>query len=216
MTNSQTAFEFLSGLKDSSIIQDDIIFGDGADATLMQFDNGSWIPRLKARVTELGKTLYGKGADYTFPLDLLLQQLEGLRQAQTQASNNINVPHNWPAQVMLDVGVPYYTILATYESFRVHNVFIDSTPYFQHFVWICELLDLWVKNALSSNDFSVHGSANNAATQLVRAINQDGLLDQIEVLKSTLEGMNRDEPNTVEQIYTRLSDIQGTLKNHFL
>jgi nuclear pore complex protein Nup155 len=128
MTNSQTAFEFLSGLKDSSIIQDDIIFGDGADATLMQFDNGSWIPRLKARVTELGKTLYGKGADYTFPLDLLLQQLEGLRQAQTQASNNINVPHNWPAQVMLDVGVPYYTILATYESFRVHNVFIDSTP----------------------------------------------------------------------------------------
>jgi hypothetical protein len=83
-------------------------------------------------------------------------------------------------------------------------------------VWICELLDLWVKNALSSNDFSVHGSANNAATQLVRAINQDGLLDQIEVLKSTLEGMNRDEPNTVEQIYTRLSDIQGTLKNHFL
>jgi hypothetical protein len=94
----------------------------------MQFDNGSWIPRLKARVTELGKTLYGKGADYTFPLDLLLEQLEGLHQAQTQASNNINVPHNWPAQVMLDVGVPYYTILATYESFRVHNVFIDSTP----------------------------------------------------------------------------------------
>jgi nuclear pore complex protein Nup155 len=76
-TNSRVAFEYLNELKDDSMVDEDIIFGQNNDDTLHQFENGSWVSRLIARVTELGKSLYGKGADYTFPLDMLLETLEG-------------------------------------------------------------------------------------------------------------------------------------------
>ena len=76
-THCQAAFEFLSQLKGSSLIQEDIVFGECSDDAIQQFDNGSWIPRLQARVIEVGKNLYGNDSNYTFPLDLLLETLEG-------------------------------------------------------------------------------------------------------------------------------------------
>lgn len=76
-TSSRVAFEHLNDLKSGSMIEEDIVFGENLDNNLKQFDNGSWVPRLKATVTELGKNLYGKGADYTFPVDFLLETLEG-------------------------------------------------------------------------------------------------------------------------------------------
>jgi hypothetical protein len=33
---------------------------------------------LRNRVTSLGKELFGKGADYTFPMDLIVRELEGM------------------------------------------------------------------------------------------------------------------------------------------
>jgi hypothetical protein len=76
-TTSRVVFEYLRELRDDSIVQEEIIFGETADDNVGQFDDGSWIPRLKATVTGLGKKLYGKGADYTFPTDLLLETFEG-------------------------------------------------------------------------------------------------------------------------------------------
>ena len=64
-------------LKQGSMLEDEeIVFGSGA-GNVQQFENGEWIPRLRNRVTSLGKELFGKGADYTFPLDLIVRELEG-------------------------------------------------------------------------------------------------------------------------------------------
>ena len=46
----------------------------------------------------------------------------GLRQTQLQASNSNEASHPWPAQIMLDIEVPYYEIFSTYEGLRLQNM----------------------------------------------------------------------------------------------
>jgi nuclear pore complex protein Nup155 len=49
----------------------------GIEAGLPVFEDGDWAKRLEGKLVALGKELYGKGADYVFPLDFLLFHLEG-------------------------------------------------------------------------------------------------------------------------------------------
>lgn len=52
----------------------DEIFEEGP----VEFESGEWIRPLKEKVIYLGKQLWGKGSDYTFPLLLIIPILEGL------------------------------------------------------------------------------------------------------------------------------------------
>jgi nuclear pore complex protein Nup155 len=77
-TNSDSVVDFLTRLKQGSLLEEEaIVYSDGAANDLQPFETGEWIPRLRNRVTTLGKELFGKGADYTFPIDLVVRQLEG-------------------------------------------------------------------------------------------------------------------------------------------
>ncbi len=71
--------DVLTILKQGSMIKEEVIaFGEQeAGGSIQKFENGEWIPRLRNRVTSLGQELFGKGADYTFPLDLIVRELEG-------------------------------------------------------------------------------------------------------------------------------------------
>ena len=76
-----SAQSFLAELKRGSMLEEEDIVLDGsagpAYASLPLFEDGGWIPKLKDRVLGLGKDLYGQGADYTFPLELIVRTLEG-------------------------------------------------------------------------------------------------------------------------------------------
>ena len=80
-TNSEAVVDFLTRLKQGSMLEEEPIFyGTSTVSTnndVQQFENGEWITRLRNRVTSIGKEVYGKGADYTFPLDLIVTELEG-------------------------------------------------------------------------------------------------------------------------------------------
>ena len=52
--------------------------------------------------------------------------------------------------------------------------------------------------------------------QLMRAINRDGLLTHLDRLKFAIEDMNDGESQSVEQIHSRLSDVQNTLQRNFI
>ena len=41
------------------------------------FENGFWLQKLSGRVCSLGSEVYGKGADYVFPVDYIASCLEG-------------------------------------------------------------------------------------------------------------------------------------------
>jgi nuclear pore complex protein Nup155 len=76
-----SAQTFLTDLKRGSMLEEEDVVLDanagGAHSNLPLYEDGDWIPKLKNRVISLGKDLYGQGADYTFPLDLIVKTLEG-------------------------------------------------------------------------------------------------------------------------------------------
>lgn len=119
---------------------------------------------------------------------------------------------------MLDVGVPYYSIMATYEGFRVHNRGIvgENGTALQYFVWMADLLDIWTSNAQSNSEFSSSGNENSASMQLTRAINQDRLLDHIDSLKLALEDLSQVDANSIEHVYSRLTNVRESIRRIFL
>lgn len=130
---------------------------------------------------------------------------KGIRQVQpNEPSSNL-----WPVQIMLDVGVSYYSIMATYDGFRVRGEAL------QYFEWMADLLELWTSNAQPNSEFS-NSNENSASMQLTRAINQDRLLDHIDSLKAALEDMPGDDPNSTEYVYSRLANVQDSIRRSFL
>ena len=145
-TNSEAVVDFLTRLKQGSMLEEETIMYGVASSNdaVQQFENGEWIIRLRNRVASLGKELYGKGADYTFPLDLIVTQLEGeimavwrlglfhslarslslclidlrvgLRQTYDQFRGEDHTSFPWPAQTVLEVGVPFYLLLGSYDT----------------------------------------------------------------------------------------------------
>lgn len=87
----------------------------------------------------------------------------------------------------------------------------------QRFLCIIDLLEQWVTNALSNNEFSPGNSTkSDVSMQLMRAIKQDGLFTHIDRLKLAIEGMADDGSQSLEQIHSRLSDVQNILQRNFV
>jgi nuclear pore complex protein Nup155 len=79
-TRDEVAYRFLNSFAA------DVDLGDGVqllrgeesmDDGILLFENGDWANLLRQRIVELGRELYGTGADYVFPLDFLMLALEG-------------------------------------------------------------------------------------------------------------------------------------------
>lgn len=223
-TGSESVVEFLTMLKQGSMLEDETIaFGDGAGANDMQkFENGEWIPRLRNRIAALGKELFGKGADYTFPLDLIVGDLEGLRQIYNNTREEGYVSQSWPAQTVVDVGVPFYTLLESYESLQINendsvNGGVDIATRLHRLASISEVLELWVTAALSSygsspmigsNNLYRSGQGNSASSQLAQAIATGGLLPRLELYKTALGGLVEGNPATVAIAEERFAKVE--------
>ena len=82
-TRSKEVQLFLSTLKRGSMMEEENIILTDANVTsedgdsLMLFEDGKWISSIKHRIISLGKELQGKGADFVFPVEFIIEQLEG-------------------------------------------------------------------------------------------------------------------------------------------
>ncbi len=82
-THSSEVISFLEDLKRGSLLveEDIVLIEDKNDAaqndSMVTFETGEWVSRLKNRVLSLGQELWGKGADFTFPLEFITSTLEG-------------------------------------------------------------------------------------------------------------------------------------------
>lgn len=72
-----TNYSFLQSLVADIGRGDDVHTQETSDDSLPVYENGDWIKRLEAKMVSLGQQLYGKGADFVFPLRFLLEHLEG-------------------------------------------------------------------------------------------------------------------------------------------
>jgi len=221
-TSAAPVMDFLGRLKQGSLLAEEtIVYGDGAGDTVQNFDSGEWIPRLRNRIATLGKELYGKGSDYTFPLDLLVKQLEGLRQMYNSTRGEDHVSQPWPVQTVLDAGVPFYTLFDSYHSFHIvenqSNGGVDN----QRLLWLsnmCEFLELWVAAALSSHESSpmigTNSHGNSASSQLTQAINT-GLLQSVGAYRSSLEALTGENVTSKAYLEERFAKIQETIRRDF-
>lgn len=80
-TRSKSAYHFLQNLITGSLVEENIVLVSGEhnrnNSGLPLFENRDWLNRLKGRIISLGKELFGKGADYVFPVEFIIANLEG-------------------------------------------------------------------------------------------------------------------------------------------
>ena len=202
-TRDPAARAFLSELKRGSMLEEeDIILdsdGGASGSGLPLFEDGDWIPKLSNRVVALGRELYGHGADYTFPLDLIVRTIEGLRRCMPQdRSTRIS----WPLQILIDSGVTYDML------FDVYSGLVEASGSDADEVWVGKMSDLvdvvrlWVRDG-----------SNDASSQLYRAVSSGGLLAQIDSMRNALESRVGIDGDEVNRILTLLSGLSSSIQS---
>ena len=81
-----------------------------------KFEEGRWILPLKTKIVTLGNELYGSGADHTFPLLLLVGELESLRRVYNSCKNADKSSTSWSLLAFLEVGCPYPSLIQVYDQ----------------------------------------------------------------------------------------------------
>ena len=80
-------------------------------ATEPVFETGGWVDRVEHRVVNLGRDLYGSGADYVFPVDFLLTVLTHLRSLGSSF-----VKPEWPLTTLEKAGVPVAVLIDLFDQ----------------------------------------------------------------------------------------------------
>jgi nuclear pore complex protein Nup155 len=141
-TRSEQVYRALCSFPEGSLLEDSVVslLNDGVSSHESLFENGGWMKRLEGRVVNLGREVFGHGADYVFPVDFILSNLEGkarifllsrsldwnliskfpaaLRRAYVDGmpESDAKETQGWPLSVMVSVGIPYLVVLAAFEQ----------------------------------------------------------------------------------------------------
>jgi len=216
-TTSALAISFLTQLKQGSTLEEETVMQSGDYGNdLQSFDNGEWMPRLRSRVSTLGKELYGKGADYTVPLDLIVQALEGLRQAYSETHKENKLSQPWPIETMLNVGVSFDALYQSYDSLYLEaDGDIDATIRLHWLSSIQELLKMWVKEAFSNYDSAVSSQGGSASSQLAQAVKNGGLLDRIKAYNSSIDGLFEGNSADIDEVKSGFNEVEEAIRKGF-
>jgi len=216
-TTSALAISFLTQLKQGSTLEEETVMQSGDYGNdLQSFDNGEWMTRLRSRVATLGKELYGKGADYTVPLDLIVQALEGLRQAYSEIHKENKLSQPWPIETMLNVGVSFDALYQSYDSLYLEvDGAIDATIRLHWLASIHELLKMWVNEAFSNYDSAATSQGSNASSQLALAVKNGGLLERIKAYNATLEGLVEGNTADIDEVKSGFSEVEEAIRKGF-
>jgi len=82
-THNQDTLEFLDILKKGSMLEEQVVAlvkndsDEQAYSLLKLFENGEWVSSLKRRIASLGKEIQNKGTGITFPLEWIVDTLNG-------------------------------------------------------------------------------------------------------------------------------------------
>jgi len=237
-TSSALVKGSLDGLKHGSLIEEEVVLlpeesaspsgaAGGGAVDLERFENGDWVPRLKNRIVELGKDLYGKNEyNYAFPVDLIVGELEGIRQVYDSLDPS-RQSSPWPVQALIEAKVSYFTVLESYDALLMHDSAVvggvDTATRLHRISSISNLLELWVSAAVSSRtDTSLNvinlpqnSSLSSALSQLAHAVRPGGLMGRIDSYKSSLEGIVGGNNNEITRIHSSLAQVEEDIRNEF-
>jgi len=190
------------------------------------FETGKWITNVKETVIKTGRELYGKGADYAFPLLLLTTKLEELRHTYEMLPSiqqgNLFESNPWPLQCFLDIGIGHSTILESYVNLYEISIHegLDPNGRVRCLANIGEVLRAWLSSALSNktthntSSLLIGRKGNDTFVQLERALSA-GLYSSIDAWKGSLESMIGGDQRKTKQVLSLFTNIQQTLQNEF-
>ncbi len=174
---------------------------------LQSFDDGEWIPRLRNRVSTLGKELYGKGADYTVPLDLIVQALEGLRQAYNEIHKENQLSNPWPIETILSIGFSFDALYRSYDS-----LYLEADGDINWLASLLELLKIWVNDAFNYDSLPAGSVGSSASSQLAQAVKNGGLIDRIRTYIAALDGM---DGAIIDELKIGFSEVEDAIRKGF-
>jgi nuclear pore complex protein Nup155 len=207
-TTSALAVSFLTQLKQGSTLEDETVMQSGDYGNNLQsFDDGEWIPRLRNRVSTLGKELYGKGADYTVPLDLIVQALEGLRQAYNEIHKENQLSNPWPIETILSIGFSFDALYRSYDS-----LYLEADGDINWLASILELLKIWVNDAFNYDSLPAGSVGSSASSQLAQAVKNGGLIDRIRTYIAALDGM---DGAIIDELKIGFSEVEDAIRKGF-
>ena len=207
-TTSALAVSFLTQLKQGSTLEDETVMQSGDYGNNLQsFDDGEWIPRLRNRVSTLGKELYGKGADYTVPLDLIVQALEGLRQSYNEIHKENQLSNPWPIETILSIGFSFDALYRSYDS-----LYLEADGDINWLASVLELLKIWVNDAFNYDSLPAGSVGSSASSQLAQAVKNGGLIDRIRTYIAALDGM---DGAIIDELKIGFSEVEDAIRKGF-
>ena len=170
-------FQFLEEFAGEVDLADRVIhLSETAETSdLPLFEDGTWVAPVHDMVVERGHQLYGNGADFTFPVIFILEQLEVLRE------HHPNLSFGWPLITLCEAGVPYLAILACYEKLGG----ADGSRTLVRASALVELFQVWVSASRSAGQRAGQHSA--AHVELSRAMSTGDLMPKLNSLRLDVE-----------------------------
>lgn len=160
-----------------------------ADEGRALFEEGGWKKTLEMKVASLGRDLYGKGADYVFPIDFLFSEFEKLRAAFLSAvpAQEDSMSQAWSLRIFTNVGVRYIymEMLHAWESRAARDEqFVlmggGSGHRLDQLAGVVSLLRDWVEDAVAKKE---------SRQELLQAYHSARLSEKIRSWKHELEQM---------------------------
>lgn len=203
-TKSPTIFRALGEFTREVDLADRVTYwGDTAEiADMPVFEDGNWVVPVHDMVVRLGHELYGSGADYAFPFDYILEQLELLR-----CMLGSNLAFGWPLTTMAEAGVPYLFILDAYENIAdlENSTVVDPRKTLEHISASLELFMFWISNSRAAGPRA--GQHSIAQIELSRSMSTGDLMPKLNLLRSRLEQIQ----GTRTPLLERLDGIEDSI-----
>lgn len=152
------------------------------------FEKGGWIQNVESTIRSLGHDLYGKGADFTFPVDFLMGLLENIRKAY----DKLHSP-GWSMKVLAQAGVSYVSLIRSFRSqseLEQRRMASDENEAIKDALAAqLDLLAFWLANCDSTSDQAEVAKLELSGAHATGELNTVlGLLrQQIDVIPETLD-----------------------------
>ena len=208
-----------------------LLNGTESKISIRMLEDGEWEKSLVRRISTLGKSLYGKGASYVFPVEFLLFNLErtlyddvflialssllthSLLPSELKQSLPSVLSPGWSLLVIADAGVPFLVTMDAYESIVPRNDPVsigrlDIDKSIGRVSALLELLEYWVALASSSSK-SIRESKNESLQELSVAVTSGRLMQKIEDIKQKIEMM----PEASTSLLGRLQAIEQSISS---
>ena len=168
------------------------------------FEDGDWIMRVKNKLISVARGLWGRGSDYTVPLDMLAFELEGLRRCWGECSEpgagrgEGGDKGNWVIAAFIEIGIEWSTLVDCYCNVLSdrERKGADRSERLHYLRAIVEILSKWCREGAAASG----GGLRRGGGTLT--------LDNVKSQLQTLVGGG----DAVEEVFTQVREIESMLR----